>query len=213
MEILQALSDILHGAVAWTVSWAETPYATWALFLIAFAESSFFPVPPDALMIPLALGAPERALWFALVCTLGSVAGGILGYWIGRWGGRPVLDRIFSQEKISLVQSQYRKYDIWAVGLAGFTPIPYKLFSISAGVFELDFKRFVIATILGRGGRFFLVGLLIFFFGETVGAWLEQYFELAAVLFAVLLVGGFWFVSYMGRRAGRAPSGAAAPDA
>lgn len=209
MEILHAVSDILHAAVAWTAGWAETPHATMALFAIAFAESSFFPVPPDALMIPLALGAPARALWFALVCTTGSVLGGVLGYWIGRRGGRPVLDRFFNEHKVRLVQDQYRKYDIWAVGLAGFTPIPYKLFSISAGVFGLDFKRFVVATVVGRGGRFFAVGLLIFLFGDAVGYWLERYFEVAAVLFAVLLIGGFWFVGYLGRRASRVPDAAA----
>lgn len=195
--------SFLRELVAWTAGWASTPYGGIALFGIAFAESSFFPVPPDVLLIPLALFKTSSALLFSAIATLGSTLGGILGYFIGDKGGRPLLQRFFNQEKVALVQDYYKRYDVWAVGLAGFTPIPYKLFSISAGAFGLDLNRFIIATILGRGGRFFLVGLVILIFGEPVKAFLDTYFELAAVAFAVMLVGGFYVVNLLARRSAR----------
>jgi membrane protein YqaA with SNARE-associated domain len=195
--------EILRDLIEWTAGWAATPYGGVALFAIAFAESSFFPVPPDVLLIPLALAKTGWALMFAAVATAGSTAGGILGYYIGDKGGRPLLQRFFKTEKVALVQGYYRRFDVWAVGMAGFTPIPYKLFSISAGAFGLDFKRFLVASIVGRGGRFFLVGLVILIFGDSVKVFLEEYFELAAVAFALLFVGGFYAINVLARRAAR----------
>ena len=195
--------EILRDLIAWTTGWAATPYGGVALFAIAFAESSFFPVPPDVLLIPLALAKTSWALLFAAVATAGSTAGGILGYYIGDKGGRPLLQRFFKPEKVALVQGYYRRYDVWAVGMAGFTPIPYKLFSISAGAFGLDLKRFVLASMVGRGGRFFLVGLAILVFGEPVKAFLDEYFDLAVVAFAVLFIGGFYAINLLARRGAR----------
>jgi membrane protein YqaA with SNARE-associated domain len=192
--------DILHDLMAWTTSWANTPYGGLALFAIAFAESSFFLVPPDVLLIPLALARPSWALLFAAVATIGSTLGGILGFYIGEKGGRPLLQRFFKPDKIALVQGYYRRYDVWAIGMAGFTPIPYKLFSISAGALGLDLKRFVLASIVGRGGRFFLVGLAILIFGEPLRAFLDDYFDLAAIGFAVLFIGGFYAINLLARR-------------
>jgi membrane protein YqaA with SNARE-associated domain len=195
--------EILRDLVAWTTGWAATPHGGVALFAIAFAESSFFPVPPDVLLIPLALAKTSWALLFATVATVGSLAGGILGYFIGDKGGRPLLQRFFKPEKVALVQGYYRRYDVWAVGMAGFTPIPYKLFSISAGAFGLDLKRFILASIVGRGGRFFLVGLAILIFGESVKAFLDGYFDVAVVAFAVLFIGGFYAIHVLARRGAR----------
>ena len=195
--------EILHDLIAWTSGWAATPYGGLALFAIAFAESSFFPVPPDVLLIPLALANTPWALLFAAIATAGSTVGGILGYYIGDKGGRPLLQRFFKAEKVALVQGYYRRYDVWAVGMAGFTPIPYKLFSISAGAFGLDLKRFILASIVGRGGRFFLVGLAILVFGEAVKAFLDEYFDLAVVAFAVLFIGGFYAINFLARRGAR----------
>jgi membrane protein YqaA with SNARE-associated domain len=192
--------EILRDLVAWTISWAATPYGGVALFAIAFAESSFFPVPPDVLLIPLALAKPSWALLFAALATAGSTVGGIFGYFLGDKGGRPLLQRFFKPEKIALVQGYYRRYDVWAVGMAGFTPIPYKLFSISAGAFGLDLKRFILASMVGRGGRFFLVGLAILVFGEPVKAFLDEYFDLAVVAFALLFIGGFVVINLLARR-------------
>jgi membrane protein YqaA with SNARE-associated domain len=202
--------EILRALVEWTTGWATTPYGGMALLAIAFAESSFFPVPPDVLLIPLALAKTSWALLFAAVATAGSLAGGILGYFIGDKGGRPLLQRFFKPEKVALVQGYYRRYDVWAVGLAGFTPIPYKLFSISAGAFGLDLKRFVLASIVGRGGRFFLVGLAILVFGESVKAFLDEYFDLAVVAFAILFIGGFYAINLLARR-GEQRIGTASP--
>lgn len=195
--------DILRDLVAWTASWANTPYGLGALFAIAFAESSFFPVPPDVLMIPLALARTQQALIFAAVTLVGSLLGGAFGFFIGNKGGRPILNRFFSEDKIALVQDYYRRYDVWAVSVAGFTPIPYKLFSISAGTFELDFKRFMLASLIGRGGRFFLVGLVIMVFGEPVKELLDKYFDLAAIAIIVLFIGGFWVIRVLSKRASR----------
>ncbi|NLF13355.1 MAG: DedA family protein [Anaerolineaceae bacterium] len=203
--------ELLRNLIEWTAGWAASPYGGVALFAIAFAESSFFPVPPDVLLIPLALARTAWALLFAAIATGGSLAGGLLGYYIGDKGGRPLLQRFFKQEKVSLVQNYYRRYDVWAVGLAGFTPIPYKLFSISAGAFGLDLKRFMLASAIGRGGRFFLVGLVILIFGESVKVFLDQYFELAVVAFSVLLVGGFYVINLLARGAARQESSAPAP--
>jgi len=193
VELLQQLVEAVAG-------FAESPYAIWILFILAFAESSFFPIPPDVLMIPLALANPAAALLYALVTTVGSVTGGMFGFWIGARGGRPVLKRFISQKKIDAAKKLYKRYDVWAVGIAAFTPIPYKVFTISAGVFELRFKRFVLASILGRAGRFFLVGILISIFGPIIKSFLDSYFEIVMIAFAVLLIGGFWVMAWIGRR-------------
>lgn len=196
--------EILRDLIEWTTGWASTPYGGLALFLIAFAESSFFPVPPDTLLIPLALMQVPRALVFAAVAAAGSLSGGAFGYFLGLKGGRPILNHLFSAEKIALAQGYYGKYDVWAVFAGAFTPLPYKLFSISAGVFGLDFKRFMLASLLGRGGRFFAVGLVIYLFGEPVKYYLDKYFDLAVIAFTVMLIGGFLVVSLLAKqRSGR----------
>lgn len=192
--------NLLKDLARWTVSWAATPYASSALFAIAFAESSFFPIPPDLLLIPLCLANPKMALGYAAVCTAGSVLGGMFGFLIGLKGGRPLLLKLFSHQKVALVEAYFRKYDVWAVGIAAFTPIPYKVFTIAAGVFDLDFKRFVLTSVVGRGGRFFLVAGLIMIFGETIRYLLSKYFELAVTLIAIALVGGFYLIHHLGRR-------------
>lgn len=182
---------------------ANSPYAILILFILSFAESSFFPIPPDVLMIPLALAAPQLALFYALITTISSVLGGMFGFFLGDRGGRPILNRLFKSEKIKLVKALYNRYDIWAVGVAALTPIPYKIFTISAGVFELDFKRFVLASAVGRGARFFLVAGLIWLFGPKINYFLEHYFEVTVLVFSVALIGGFWAFGQIGKRLGR----------
>lgn len=192
--------NFLKDLARWTVGWAATPFAGSALFGIAFAESSFFPIPPDLLLIPLCLANPKMALGYAAVCTAGSVLGGMFGFLIGLKGGRPLLLKVFSNRKVALVEAYFRKYDVWAVGIAAFTPIPYKVFTIAAGVFDLDFKRFVLTSVVGRGWRFFLVAGLIMIFGETIRYFLSKYFELAVTLIAIALVGGFYLIHHLARR-------------
>ena len=189
-----------EGWVAWVMSWAYTPYGGVALFLNAVAESSFFPLPPDVLLITLSIVRPPLAFGYATICSLGSVLGGVVGYFVGLKGGRPLLRRLMSEERIRFVERYYQKYDIWAVGIAGFTPIPYKAFTISAGVFALDLKRFILISLVSRSARFFLVGLVIFFFGETAKTCLTEYMNTFTIAFVALLILGFLAVRYIAKR-------------
>lgn len=193
----------LEGWINWVISWAYTPYGVLALFVNAFAESSFFPVPPDLLLIALSLLRPPWALGYAAMCSVGSVFGGIFGYFLGLKGGRPLLQRLISEERIRLVERYYQKYDLWAVGIAGFTPIPYKAFTISAGVFVLNLKRFVLISLVSRSARFFLVGLMIYLFGETVKFYITKYFDIFSIAFVVLLIMGFVAIRFFSKRMGR----------
>lgn len=165
------------------------------MFVLAFVESSFFPIPPDVLLLALAFGRPRRAFKYALVCTAGSVLGGMLGYAIGLglWNvvGDFFLAYIVSPKAFEAVGQLYETHTFWAVFTAGFTPIPYKVFTIAAGVFQIPFAGFLVASFLGRAGRFFLVAALIFFFGERVRGLVEKHFGLATILFTIALIGGF----------------------
>lgn len=165
------------------------------LFLIAFAESSFFPIPPDTIQIPLSLINPQLSFIYATISTIGSVLGGMFGYFIGNKGGKPIVNKIISDEKLYKVKLLYQKYDVWAIFIAGFSPIPYKIFTLSAGLFDLDFKRFILASFVGRGSRFFIVATLIFIFGETIKYFLDKYLELAIIGFTILLIGGFFIIN------------------
>ncbi len=186
---------MLRRIYDWVLHWAETPYGAWALFFLAVAESSFFPVPPDILLIALAIGAPPKAVRYALICSAGSVLGGCLGYLIGWQFMATVGERIVAfyglNEKWEYIRALYSRYDAWAVGIAGFTPIPYKVFTLSAGAFRIHFGVFFLASLVSRSARFFLVGGLIYLFGPKIKTFIDRYFNLLAVAFTVLLVGGF----------------------
>ncbi len=185
----------------WVLSWAETPYGSWALFVLAFSESSFFPIPPDVLLIALAVGKPEKSLKFALICSIGSVLGGVLGYLIG-WQfmamlGEKIVAFYGLTEKVAYIGSLYHQYDAWAVGIAGFTPIPYKVFTITAGAFKINFFIFLVASAVSRSLRFFLVGGLIYKFGPQIQTFIDKYFNILAVVFTILLVGGFILIKML----------------
>lgn len=184
----------------WVLHWAQTPYSTWALFSLSFAEASFFPVPPDVLLIALAVARPSKAFKYALVCSVGSLLGGCLGYAIG-YGfmsgvGQKIVDLYGFADKVAYIEALYQKYDAWAVGIAGFTPIPYKVFTIAAGMFKIDFGVFALASLVSRSARFFLVGGLIYIFGPAIQSFIDRYFNLLAVVFTVLLVLGFVLIKY-----------------
>ncbi len=161
----------------WTVE-AVMPWGSLGLFVISFIESSFFPVPPDAILIPLGLARPDLALWYAAITTAGSVLGAYFGYFIGRRFGRPALRRLTSEAQIDRIDCLFASHGGWAVGIAGFTPIPYKVFTIAAGVFRQDLWSFTIASVLSRGARFFLEAVLIMFYGPPIVKFLSQYFGL-----------------------------------
>jgi len=184
----------------WVLHWAETPYGTPALFALAFAESSFFPVPPDVLLIALSLSLPRKAFRYALVCTAASVLGGMLGFYLGMqfWHvAKGVLFRYVDQEGFNMVRDYFSRYEAWAVAVAGFTPIPYKVFTISAGFFRVDFTVFVIASALSRGARFFLVASMIYAFGPAIKSFIDKYFDALTVAFVVLLGAGFVLLKYV----------------
>jgi membrane protein YqaA with SNARE-associated domain len=188
---------------AWIDSLAMMPHPGWWLFLLAFAESSFFPIPPDVLLITLGVAAPEHAIWYGFVCSAGSVLGGMAGYGIGLYGGRPLLYKIFSENKIHAVERLYDRYNAWATGVAGLTPIPYKVFTIAGGAFKIKFRVFVLASIASRSLRFMAEGVLLYAFGATIRDFLFRWFNWISIGFVVLLVGGFWLVHRVGRHAHR----------
>ena len=187
----------LRALYHWTLSWAEKPSALGALMALSFAESSFFPIPPDVLLLPLCLSRPRK--WFSIAgyCTLFSVLGGLLGYGIGYLGWGVAADFFyqfvpgFSPEKFSRVQGLYDEWGAWVVFSAGFSPIPYKVFTITSGVMEMPLGVFVVASVIGRGLRFFLVGWLVAKFGEPLKEWVERYFNVLAAAAVLLLILGF----------------------
>ena len=192
----------------WVLHWAETPYGPIALFILAFSESSFFPIPPDVLLIALALGVRTRSFQFALICSLASIAGGLFGYSIGHflwWEGSAYsgiaqffFNNIpgFSENLFSSIQQQYDQHGFLIIFTAGFTPIPYKIFTISAGAFDINLFNFLIASIISRSARFFLVAGLIWKFGDHIKSFIDKYFNILTIIFTILLVGGFILVKY-----------------
>ncbi len=177
------------------MEWIQTPAGVWALFFIAVAESSFFPIPPDVFLIALCVGAPKKAFKFALICSAGSVLGGALGYGLGLGFmdtvGQSILNLYGLQDKYAVVQELYQQYDALAVGAAGFTPLPYKLFTITAGAFKIDFVTFMVVSLVARSARFFLVSALIYKFGAPVQHFINRYFNILTLVFLGLLIGGF----------------------
>lgn len=189
--------NILRRLYAWTLSWAESPFGTYALFLIAFVESSFFPIPPDVLLLALTFAKPAQWWLYGLICTAGSVAGGVLGWVIGLFAWQALAPFFFQfvpgfkQELFDLVQLKYQENAFAAILMAAFTPIPYKVFTIASGVFSVDLWTLIVASILGRGGRFFLVGGIIRLFGPNIRPLIEKYFEIAVILLFLLGLAGF----------------------
>ncbi|MDR4501264.1 MAG: DedA family protein [Nitrospirales bacterium] len=194
---------LMRNLYDWVIHWARTPHARVALFLIAFAESSFFPIPPDVLLIAMGVGSPAHSLMFAAICLIGSVMGGMLGYAIGMGIWASISGLFFSYipgftpEVFEKVSTLYRDNAFWAVFAAGFSPIPYKVFTIAAGATQINFLTFVVASLFSRGLRFFLIGGALKLFGPSVKQILEKYFDLFSIVFLVLLIGGFMLVKIL----------------
>jgi membrane protein YqaA with SNARE-associated domain len=193
----------------WVLAWAESPNSLWALFLIAFAESVFFPVPPDILLIAMVLGKTNKAFKFAAITTLGSVSGAVLGYFLGRYAWETPSGEFtafamlffnyipgFTVELFNEIKQLFIDWDFWVIFTAGFTPIPYKVFTISGGVFQINFFMFILASVVSRAARFFLVAFLIWKFGPGIKSFIDKYFNLLALAFTVLLIGGFVVIKY-----------------
>lgn len=179
--------DLYHQLSEWLLAFADSPWAVGALLATSFTESIFFPIPPDPLLIGIGILNQSSALWLAALVTLFSVGGALVGHWLGQRFGSPILHRIVSEKKVALVEGMFHKYGAWAVLFAAFTPIPYKVFAITAGALHLERRPFIIASLIGRGARFMIIGGLIFFFGESMQAFIAEQFELLMVATAVLL--------------------------
>lgn len=200
---------IIRNLYDWVLHWAETPYGAVALFLLAFAESSFFPIPPDALLIALVLGSTAKAFRFAFTCTVASVLGALFGYAIGHflwWTPSNEFTSIamfffnkipgFTEAVFYNVQKLYEQYDFWIIFTAGFTPIPFKVITISSGAFNINLVMFIVASTISRGARFFLVAFLIWKYGPQIKIFIDKYFNWLAIAFTVLLIGGFVAIKY-----------------
>jgi len=183
----------------WVIHFAPTRHGATALFCLSFAESSFFPVPPDVLLGPLTLGAPKKWFRFAAACSIASILGGILGYCIGMFLWQQVGPWVFAhlggvgftEDNFAKFETWYDKYDFGIVFTCGFTPLPYKVCTISAGVAKINFAGFLIASALSRSARFFLVAGLFGWKGEKMRPFIEKYFNWLTLAFVILLIGGF----------------------
>ena len=185
----------------WVLHWATTRYALPALFCIAFLESSFFPIPPDILLIAMTVAIPALWLRFSFVCSVASVIGGMFGYFIGYQFmdlvGHSIVEFYHFQDKFEKIGTLYDEHQGWAVAAAGFTPLPYKIFTLAAGTFKIDFPTFVLASTISRSARFFLVGFIIYKFGPPIKVFIEKYFNLFSIIFFILLILGFYLLKFV----------------
>ena len=194
----------------WVLSWASSPYAVPVLFTVSFVESSFFPIPADPLLIALILGLRKRAFYYAFICTAGSVFGGIFGYFVGSflwWTETMEFSSIatffftyvpgFTEQLFYNIQAQYESYNFVVIFTAAFTPIPYKVFSISAGAFDINFFTFVVASILGRGLRFYGITVVLWYFGRPVKKIIDKYFDLLAILLLLISIISYIIIVYI----------------
>ena len=187
------------------LNWTQetfVPLGGIGLFIIAFMESSFFPVPPDLVLIPLVLLKPGDALWFALITTLGSAFGSILGYYIGKKGGRPILRKLISEMKIAKLDKIFEKHGVFAVGAAAFTPIPYKVFTISAGLFKLSLWKTFVVSFFCRGARFFPEAIILMIYGKQIVAFLTKYFDWISLIILVIAI-IFYYYNYKKKKRAR----------
>jgi membrane protein YqaA with SNARE-associated domain len=180
---------------------AASPHAMWVLAAISFAESSFFPIPPDILLIPMILAQPRRAWVIATVCTVSSVLGGFVGYAIGYFLfdtiGRPVLEFYHAMDRYEALKAAFAQWGAWIIILKGLTPIPFKLVTIASGVAQFDLLAFALASVVSRSIRFFLLAALLWWFGDSVREFIERRLMLVTSAFAAALVGGFLVLRYL----------------
>ena len=217
------MPNIIRRTYNWVLTWADSPYSMLALALIAFSESSFFPLPPDVLLLALVLGASEKYLLYASITTVASVVGGLAGYGIGYfvWHslGKWLVTNVIGVELIQVVGKQdialptyigeilnlepaylfqvFERFNAWIVFVFGLTPLPYKLVTICAGVAQVNIFVFVLASLFSRGIRFFAVAFIVYKLGEPAKTFIDKYFNLLSLIFVTLLVGGFIFLKFV----------------
>ena len=192
---------MMRSLYDWMMRQAASERAPTALFWVSFIESSVFPIPPDVMLIPMAIANRLKAWWYATVATIGSVLGGLLGYAIGYFlfdlVGQPILGFYGYGEKFTEFAAQYNEYGAWIVFMAGLTPFPFKVITIASGTTSMNIFVFVLASIVGRASRFFAVAALLYYFGQPIRAFIERYFGILTLLFFVLLLGGFAAVKFL----------------
>jgi len=175
----------------WVLGLSKSRYAVWALFGLAFAEATFFPIPPDVLLIALALSLPARSFFYAFICTVGSVAGGVVGYGIGTYlmqsVGCPIVTLYHGEKIFDQIATVFNAHSFWAIFVAAITPIPYKVFTIAAGLFHINFVVFIAASILGRGIRFFSIGYILKIYGEKIADILYTYFNIFSLIVLIVV--------------------------
>ncbi len=186
--MLETLRELLHDLKDWTLDFADSEWALGALLLLTFSESTFFPIPPDPLLIAVGVANPSSAVWIAALVTLASVAGAYVGHLLGKRVGRPLLYQLVSEDKVARAETLFNRYGAWAILVAAFTPIPYKVFTILAGVMDLPIRPFLLASLIGRGARFMTIGVLIYLFGEPIQDFIDEQFELLTIATALGLV-------------------------
>ena len=193
--------NFLKRTYNWTLEKAQHKNAKWYLSLISFAESSFFPIPPDILLIPMALASKAKALFYAFMCTLFSVLGGILGYAIGYFFynsvGIYIVELYHLENSFNIFEDYYKEFGILIVLGAGITPFPYKFITIASGVFGLNIFLFIIVSIIGRGLRFYLIAILLYFFGEKIKLIIDKYFNILTIVFFILLIGSVFIIRFL----------------
>ncbi len=185
----------------WVIHWAETKYGVPVMAFISFIESSIFPIPPDPLLMALGLSRPKKAILYAIICSVASVAGGLVGYLIG-WTIWEIVSEffltyLFSVDAFNYVEIKYNENAFLAILGAAFTPIPYKVFTITAGVFKINLATFILASSIGRSARFLIEGSLIYFFGEKIRDFIEKYLNLLSIIFFILLVVGIYITKFL----------------
>ena len=190
--------NLLRSLYNWTLKKAEHKYSTWILSIVSFSESSFFPIPPDVLLIPMIIAKRTKAWTYALICTLSSVLGGVAGYAIGFFlfnsVGILIVEFYHLSNSFNTFESYYKEYGILIVLGAGFTPFPFKFITIASGVFSLNIFLFILTAFIARGLRFYLLTSLLFIFGEKIKILIDKYFNILAVLFFILLLGSFMLI-------------------
>ena len=190
--------NLLRSLYNWTLKKAEHKYSSWVLSIVSFAESSFFPIPPDILLIPMIIAKRTKAWTYAFICTLSSVLGGVAGYAIGFFLfnsiGILIVEFYHLTNSFNTFEKYYKEYGILIVLGAGFTPFPFKFITIASGFFSLNIFLFIFTAFIARGFRFYLLAILLFIFGEKIKFLIDKYFNILAVLFFILLIGSFMLI-------------------
>ena len=193
--------NLLRSLYNWTLKKAEHKYSSWILSIVSFTESSFFPIPPDVLLIPMIIAKRTRAFTYALICTLSSVLGGVGGYAIGFFLfnsiGTLIVDFYHLTNSFNTFENYYKDYGILIVLGAGFTPFPFKFITIASGVFNLNIFLFILTAFVARGFRFYLLASLLFIFGEKIKFFIDKYFNILVIMFFILLIGSFMLIEFL----------------